>query len=168
MDRQTTGSYAETMPVEPQPSSTPSSIPSDASRIGATAVYCSDGRFGEQVDELLVKTLKLPRYDRLAVPGGAACLAGHFAAYREEEGVSEQLRFLIEVHEIRSVVLIAHEACAYYTEWLHVPPTQLEARQREDLSKAIRHVKRFGIDLDVAAYFARRRGDRVSFDRVEV
>ena len=30
--------------------------------------------------------LGLPRYDRLAVPGGAACLAGYFATYREEEG----------------------------------------------------------------------------------
>ena len=143
-------------------------IPFDSNRIGAAAVYCSDGRFGEQVDDLLLNTLKLPRYDRLVVPGGAACLAGHFAAYREEEGVSEQLRFLIEVHEIRRVVLIAHEACAYYTQWLHVPPTQLEARQREDLAKAIRHVKRFGIDIAVDAYFARRQGNRVAFDRVEV
>jgi hypothetical protein len=156
------------MPPEPQQSQTASSIAFDPSRIGAAAVYCSDGRFGEQVDELLGKTLQLPRYDRLAVPGGAACLAGHFAAYREEEGVSEQLRFLIEVHEIRRVVLIAHEACAYYTQWLHVPPTQLEARQREDLAKAIRHVKRFGIDIAVDAYFARRQGNRVAFDRVEV
>ncbi|MGE5193295.1 MAG: hypothetical protein ACM3U2_12440, partial [Deltaproteobacteria bacterium] len=77
-------------------------------------------------------------------------------------------RFLIEVHEIRRVVLIAHEGCAYYTQWLHVPPTQLEARQREDLVKAIRHVKRFGIDIAVDAYFARRQGDRVAFDRAEV
>src|SRR5215470_6624329 len=149
------------MPDVPERSLIQSSVPFDSNRIGAAAVYCSDGRFGEQVDELLFKTLKLPRYDRLAVPGGAACLAGHFAAYREEEGVSEQLRFLLNVHEIRQVVLIAHEGCAYYTQWLHVPPTQLEARQHEDLAKAIRHVKRFGIDISVSAYFARRQGDRV-------
>ena len=168
MDPDGSRGYADEMPTDPSHRPIRSSIPFDANRIGAAAVYCSDGRFGEQVDELLFQALKLPRYDRLAVPGGAACLAGHFAAYREEEGVSEQLRFLVNVHEIRRVVLIAHEACAYYTEWLHVPPTQLESRQREDLSKAIRHVQRFGIDLDVSAYFARRQGDGVAFERVEV
>ncbi len=145
-----------------------SSIPFDHNRIGAAAVYCSDGRFGEQVDELLFNTLNLPRYDRLVVPGGAACLAGHFATYREEEGVAEQLKFLLAVHEVRQVVLIAHQDCAYYTKWLHVPPLHLEARQREDLGKAVRHVKRFGRDLEVSAYFARREGDRVSFERVGV
>jgi len=162
--------YADGMTSGPPEAPTPiqSSIPFDASRIGAAAVYCSDGRFGEQVDELLFTLLKLPRCDRLAVPGGAACLAGHFAAYREEEGVSEQLRFLVNVHQIRQVVLIAHEGCAYYTEWLHIPPTQLESRQREDLLKAVRHVERFGIDIDVAAYFARRLGNGVAFERVEV
>ena len=35
----------------------------------AAAVYCSDGRFGEHVDDFLHNALKLPRYDRLAVPG---------------------------------------------------------------------------------------------------
>jgi hypothetical protein len=69
MDRDASGGYAQNMPPEPNQSFVHSSIPFDANRIGAAAVYCSDGRFGEQVDELLFKTLKLPRYDRLAVPG---------------------------------------------------------------------------------------------------
>ena len=41
------------------------------SRLRAAAVYCSDGRFGEHFDDFLHHALKLPRYDRLAVPGGA-------------------------------------------------------------------------------------------------
>lgn len=141
-----------------------SSVPFETVRIRAAAVYCSDGRFGAHVDDLLHNTLKLPRYDRLAVPGGAACLAGHFNAYREEEGVAEQLRFLLSVHEVRRVVLIAHAGCAYYTEWLRVSPLQLEARQREDLAKAINHVKRFSIDLEIEAYYAHRRGNEILFE----
>ena len=140
----------------------------DTNRIGAAAVYCSDGRFGEQVDDLLHNALDLPRYDRLAIPGGAACLAGHFNAYREEEGVAEQLRFLIGVHELKRVLLIAHQGWAYYTEWLRVPPLQLETRKREDLVKAVRHVRRFGARIEVQAFFAHRRGETVSFERVEV
>ena len=59
-----------------------SSEPFDGGRIRAAAVYCSDGRFGDQFDDLMKISLQLPRYDRLAVPGGAACLARHFALYQ--------------------------------------------------------------------------------------
>src|SRR5690606_37714832 len=86
-----------------------SSIPFSANRVRAAAVYCSDGRFGEQVDQLLHDGLDLPCYDRLAVPGGAACLAGHFSAYREEEAVLEQLRFLVTIHKLQRLVLVAHQ-----------------------------------------------------------
>ncbi|MGQ0637209.1 MAG: carbonic anhydrase [Planctomycetaceae bacterium] len=138
----------------------------DPNRIGAAAVYCSDGRFGEHLDDFLHRELRLPRYDRLAVPGGAACLAGHFNTYREEEGVVSQLRFLLEVHRIERLVLIAHDDCGYYTEWLKISPLQLETRQREDMLKAIRRVQRFGFPLDVSAYFARLRRNRVQFEQV--
>jgi hypothetical protein len=75
---------------------------------------------------------------------------------------------LLSVHEVRHVILIAHQDCAYYTQWLHVPAQQLEARQLEDLAKAVRHVKRFSIDVEVSAYFAWQHGERVSFERVEL
>lgn len=156
------------MAIDDEPARYPSPIPFDSNRIRAAAVYCSDGRFGEQIDNLLHDRLQLPRYDRLAVPGGAACLAGHFNAYREEEGVAQQLRFLIGVHQVRRVILIAHQDCAYYTEWLRIAPLQLEARQREDLTKAIRHVKRIGSDVEVLAYFARRQWESVTFEKVEM
>ena len=131
----------------------------DASRIRAAAVYCSDGRYGEQFDDLMQTSLKLPRYDRLAVPGGAACLARHFAIYREEEGVSEQLRFLVKVHGLERVVLIAHEECAFYTQRLQVSPLQLEAQQQEDMVKAVQRVRTIGPDLLVEVFFARRKAD---------
>ncbi len=139
----------------------------DPERVQAAAVYCSDGRLGAHVDELLQEGLGLPRYDRLAVPGGAACLAGHFATYREEQGTIEQLRFLLTVHEARRVVLIAHEGCAFYTERLRVSPLQLETQQHDDLVKAIRRVRQFGLNLDVAAFFARPHGGGLRFERIE-
>ena len=109
------------------------SQPFDENRIGAAAVYCSDGRFGEHFDDFLHNALKLPRYDRLAVPGGAACLAGHFLAFKEEEALIEQLRFLIKAHGLDRVVLIAHQDCGFYAERLHVSPSQVESQQREDM-----------------------------------
>jgi Putative carbonic anhydrase len=145
------------MPTPDSHSQFTSSVPFDPDRIRAAAVYCSDGRFGEQCDELLQTELRLPRYDRLAVPGGAACLASHFPTYREEEGVRAQLRFLIEVHQLRTVVLIAHEDCAFYTERLRISPLQLETQQREDMKKAVLRVQSISRSVEVVAYFARKR-----------
>jgi hypothetical protein len=164
MDRAARQVYAEVMAPSADESGYLSPYPFDANRIRAAAVYCSDGRYGEHFDDLLQNALQLPRYDRLAVPGGAACLAGHFHAYREEEGVAEQLRFLVQIHDVRRIVLIAHQDCAYYSTWLKVPPLQVESKQREDLVKAIRHVRRLGGDIDVQAFFARRDGNRILFE----
>src|SRR5947199_10332109 len=60
-----------------------STIGWDQARIRAAAIYCSDGRFGEQMDEFLHEGLGLPRYDRLAVPGGPACLSGALSVFWE-------------------------------------------------------------------------------------
>ena len=51
-----------------------SSFGFEAHRVGAAAVYCSDGRYGEQMDEFLHKHLGLPEYDRVAMPGGCEML----------------------------------------------------------------------------------------------
>jgi hypothetical protein len=32
----------------------------------------------------------------------------------EEQGVVDELHFLVEAHELRRVVLIAHQSCAFY------------------------------------------------------
>ena len=125
----------------------------------AAAIYCSDGRFGEQFDDFLHNGLKLPRCDRLAVPGGPAALAGHLLAHREEEALVEQLRFLIRVHDLERVVLIAHQDCAFYGERLHVPAPRLETRQREDMQAAAERLRSLSRSLAVEQFFARKQAD---------
>jgi hypothetical protein len=131
-------------------------------------VYCSDGRLGEQIDELLHEALQLPRYDRLAIPGGAACLAGHLAAYFEQECVLKQLRFLIAAHSLQRVVLVAHQGCAYYGERLKTPPEKLEEQQRKDLNKAIQRVAALDEKLQVDAFFAHLGEATVDFERIKI
>ena len=75
-----------------------SSVRYDQARIHAAALYCSDGRVGAHFDDFLQNGLSLPRYDRVSLPGGPACLAGHPQAHLEEQGVVDVLRFLVEVH----------------------------------------------------------------------
>jgi hypothetical protein len=140
----------------------------DANRIGAAAVYCSDGRFGEHFDDFLHNALQLPRYDRLALPGGAACLAGHFLAFKEEEALLDQLRFLVKVHGIERVVLVAHQDCAFYTERLHVSPAQVELKQREDMEAAVRRVHSFAQGVTVDTFFARKHPNgAIQFESME-
>ncbi|MFO0827892.1 MAG: carbonic anhydrase [Phycisphaerales bacterium] len=126
----------------------------EAERIGAVAIYCSDGRYGEQFDEFLHRALGLPRYDRLAIPGGAAALAGHLESMREEDALREQLRFLIESHSLDRVVLVAHANCGFYLKKLHIASSQLRARQEADLAAAAAAVRTIAPRVAVDAYFA--------------
>jgi len=141
-----------------------SPTPYEQARIHAAAIYCSDGRVGEQIDEFLHHGLGLPRYDRVAVPGGPACLAGSLVTFQEARGVEDALRFLIRVHDLRQVVLIAHEGCAYYRERLGVPDASLMTEQRQDLEKAARAVRKFHDGLQVQTFLARTSGARIRFE----
>jgi hypothetical protein len=136
----------------------------DDRRIGAAAIYCSDGRFGEQMDEFLHEGLGLPRYDRVAVPGGAACLADHTLAYYEQESLSRQLRFLIESHSLRRLVLIAHQDCGFYRDvWLG--SRTLLQQQATDLEKAADRIRRWNLRVEIEAYFAIQADGLISFQR---
>jgi hypothetical protein len=145
-----------------------SSHPFDRARIGAAAIYCSDGRYGEQFDDFLHNALKLPRYDRVAVPGGPGCLAGHFAAYRDEDVLVAQIEFLMRAHDLGRLVLIAHEDCVFYLERLAVPPAELAVRQRADLHKAAARLWRIRESLSVEAYLAWKRSGMVEFEPVPI
>lgn len=144
-----------------------SRVPYSPERIHAAAIYCSDGRVGDHFDDFLHNGLHLPRYDRLALPGGPAALAGHTEAYVAEQGVVDELKFLVEAHELERIVLIAHQGCAFYANRLSLPEPFLEQQQHIDLLKARQFARRItGLDA-IDAYFARREGDdKVVFEQV--
>src|SRR3954462_8959700 len=98
-----------------------SKTPYDTQRIHAAAIYCSDGRVGDHFDDFLQNGLNLPRYDRLALPGGPAALAEHPETKLEHAAVADELRFLVDVHGLQRVVLIQHQNCAFYTSRLNLP-----------------------------------------------
>lgn len=143
-----------------------SSIPYEEQRIYAAAIYCSDGRLGDHIDEFLHTALGLPRYDRMACPGGPVGLAGRLAAFWETRGVEAQLKFLVQVHDIRKVVLIGHADCAYYTRRLLLSPDRVEAEQRHDLQAALWTVRQMVPRIEAAGYWARVAGREVVFETV--
>lgn len=144
-----------------------SPLPYVSTRVGAAALYCSDGRVGEHFDDFLQNGLHLPRYDRVALPGGPACLAGHTEAFVQEQGVVDELKFLVDVHGLSRVVLIAHEGCAFYKSRLQLPPQYLEYQQTIDLVKAAGYIRRITGLTDVQAFFARRGESGIVFEPVQ-
>src|ERR1043166_5721629 len=152
----------------PTPAPYESRLPYDRNRIRAAAIYCSDGRIGEHFDDFLQNGLSLPRYDRVCLPGGPACLAGHPQAHLEEQGVVDELKFLVEVHGLKRAVLIAHQGCAFYAARLGLKESTLELMQRADLVRAAAFVRRVtGLD-NIDAHFARLVEGQVVFEVVEV
>lgn len=138
----------------------------EAQRIRAAAVYCSDGRIGEHFDDFLHNGLHLPRYDRVALPGGPGCLAGHIEARLEEEGVIGELKFLVDAHELERVVLIQHQGCAFYQKRLGVEVERMEMLQRADLVRAAFHIRRVSAHLQIDGYLASLAGGGLVFEAV--
>lgn len=143
----------------------PCSIPYEAERIHAAAIYCSDGRVGEHFDDFLTNGLDLPRYDRIALPGGPVCLADRAETQLADHGIVDNLRFLIKAHELERVILIAHQGCAFYAQRLELHLDEMENIQRRDLAKAAAFVREQVGLTRVETFFARIVEGGVRFER---
>src|SRR5437868_4251460 len=144
-----------------------SRTPYQTERIRAAAIYCSDGRVGDHFDDFLQNGLKLPRYDRVALPGGPAALVEYPQTKLEHAAVIDELHFLVEVHEIERVVLIQHQNCAFYTRRLELRGFHVEKTQYDDLKKAADFVREVTSVGQVDCYFARQFDGRIRFEVVQ-
>jgi hypothetical protein len=142
-----------------------SSAPFEAQRVHAVAIYCSDGRFGDAVDEFLHRHLGLPNYDRLAIAGGPAWLT-----YRSSVGllqygfVREQLDFLVQFHQLQRAILIAHHGCAHYLRRLAGDADSALPIQIQDLHEAAEVLRGWHPTLQIETYLARVVDGRVQFE----
>lgn len=143
-----------------------SAVPYQADHPKSLAVYCSDGRFTEAVEEL-VRHLGHGRLDTLTVPGGPALLNPLHALYSECEVLTAACAFLIEGHHLEQVVLLAHSGCGHYKgRYFAMDEAFLEARQREDLLAAAQALGARFPRLVVQSYYARAAGGRIRFEPV--
>lgn len=140
----------------------------ESERIHAAAAYCSDGRLGEHFDDFLQNGLHLPRYDRVALPGGPAVLLDSAASRPGSSDAWDALAFLVDVHGLNRVLLLAHEGCAYYSQQLGVGDDAMEAIQRRDLVHVASRIRTLAPHLQVDGYFAHIRGNRILFEQVRM
>jgi len=139
----------------------------DEDRIHAMALYCSDGRWGLAFDEFWQKHLRIPRYDRWAVPGGPAWLlpTGDDTGFLQAARL--QLDFLVEAHGLERIVLVSHYGCAYYAKQLNRPPDECLSFQTEDLRRAAETLRQWYPDIRVENFLAMRSGSQLSFHGVK-
>lgn len=69
---------------------------------------CSDGRLQRGVDDFLSSQLNVQDYDRLYLPGGPGALASSGVEYLRSDRHRKEFLFLLEAHEIQTVVLLFH------------------------------------------------------------
>jgi hypothetical protein len=143
-----------------------SQLPFDSSGCGTAVVFCSDGRFGDQVDDFMRNGLRLRGYDRLAIAGGPACLAGHQATPQEEQGAIFHVQFLAGLRGLTRLILISHEDCGFYRQILKVDQTELLDRIRLDLASAALRLNQMMPRLKVEAFLARLHDGQVLFEPV--
>jgi hypothetical protein len=140
--------------------------PFDASHPPALAMYCSDGRFTEAIEELL-HGLGHARLDTITIPGGPALLDLTSSSVDGVDVMREAASFLIRGHEIRHVVLVSHQGCGYYrARFPYESPDAMRRRQLDDLRQAARWVRTNHDNLVVASYFATPEETRLRFDEV--
>jgi hypothetical protein len=137
-------------------------------RIGALALYCSDGRWGEAFDEFCHRHLQIPRYDRWAVPGGPAWVAEHHQAPDRLGAVRVQIDFLVQAHDLERIVLITHYGCAWYGHHLRLSPDECLFAQTEDVEVAAEVLRGWYPGLHVDAYLAMRQQQWLSFHPLDV
>jgi hypothetical protein len=144
-----------------------SSQPWNPERIGAMAIYCSDGRWGEAFDEFCHNGLHMPRYDRFAVPGGPLWLVMRDVSLMiPHSAARDQIQFLVKAHQLERIVLFGHYGCAYYTYLLGPDLEICLAAQEEDLRAAAKTLNGWFAGMQIEAYMAMRSGERLSFHPV--
>jgi hypothetical protein len=138
----------------------------DAGHPRALAIYCSDGRFTNAVEELL-HHLGHARLDTLTMPGGPALLNPWAASLLEADQVSRASQFLMKAHSIDHVVLLSHEGCGYYRQKLPGrPAADLRQHQLDDLRVAARAVPTARGGVRVELYHATPHEGRVRFQPI--
>ena len=123
----------------------------------ALVMHCSDHRFQAGHHEFLNLALNLgENYDLLALPGGAQALA--LVEYLPKFAWAgwKWIHFLIEQHELKRVILIAHQDCGWYKflpDFLH-SMADPRAKQEDDLRRIREMLLKENRELKVELYYA--------------
>jgi len=140
-------------------------LPFQATHPDVMAIYCSDGRFTEAVEQLVATLRRTGKagqavtdragVDTLTMPGGPGLLDSWTAHANHSSAVRESAAFLAKAHQIRHVILVAHEGCGHYkTRFPDMIPADRKERQIADLRSATEFFLQLDSQIDVGAFYA--------------
>ena len=139
----------------------------EATHPDVLAIYCSDGRFTEPVEEL-AQHLGHERIDTITLPGGPGLINRWSADYKESDMVTRAAHFLIEGHHIREVLLLAHASCGYYQKRHGALGAEFIAEQQlKDLEAAAEELRKAHPGIVVHKYFVRPHGAKIVFEPLD-
>lgn len=123
---------------------------------GTLVVCCSDHKFQAGIQEFLSQGLRIENYDLLAIPGGPQCLTLVEYLPKFSWAGWRWTRFLVEAHELKRLILIAHQDCGWYSELpLHLhDSSEPRKRQEQDLRRVAMAVAKEFEHLNVESYYA--------------
>ena len=136
----------------------------------AMAIHCSDHRFQDAFREFLTEGLGLGSYALIAIPGG-----GHFTSLTEimpkfAKVGFQSLSFLIQRTGARRIILVGHEDCLFFKEFLgfYFDEAHLHDKQFAGLRKASRALRERFEGQSIELYFADAGSDnRIQFLKIE-
>lgn len=120
-------------------------------------VHCSDHRFQAGLYEFLNLGLDLnENYDLLVIPGGPQALTLVEYLPKFSWVLTKWLRFLIDVHDLKRMILIAHQDCRWYrTLPFHLfSPADPRHHQENDLRRVKHSVEKEFPHIRVELYYA--------------
>jgi hypothetical protein len=144
-------------------------------------ITCSSNAFAPVIREFLERRLELPEgtYDHLAVPGGPQFLLLTEYLPKFAWAGHRWVKFLVEKHRLKRVVLVTHEGCAWHDDDRMVPAllhrlTGEPAAAGSGRERQAEETRRMAVALHellpavgLEAYLAGKETDgRVTFDRV--
>ncbi len=134
----------------------------------ALVIHCADPRFQDAFRRFVTEELKIATYT-LVVAGGGAQALGAQESYPENFATMwDQVKFFIQVSNLRRVVVINHEDCLWYRRMHgHESAVDLPSRQRHDLCRVADMIRQEFEGIEVRSFWAALEGDRVSFRAVD-
>jgi hypothetical protein len=120
-------------------------------------IHCSDYRIQAGIQEFLDDALRMNgNYDKLIIPGGPQSLTLFEYLPKFSWAGWKWFRYLVEMHGLKRLILIAHQDCAWYSTMpFHLrASSNLRQKQEEDLRRAQRALVKDFPHLGVGLYFA--------------
>jgi len=134
-----------------------SSLNFDRAPAEALVFQCSDHRTGAALRDFLDNGLSLKgNYDLLAMPGGPQCMTLVEYLPKLSWALSKWIRYLVDTHELKRLILIAHEDCGWYKQLpFHLlGSSDPRHRQEDDLRRVKQVLARDFPHLRVELYYA--------------